>query len=112
MVAELSQQVKSLQQQNKDLERKNLTFVAQAESAKDPGRIVPTGQPMEMSSWEQELVRSFQAVVQHHAKVLENGSVAQKEAGCSQQVLLDGKSTVAYAQVVKNFSAQYIRYEE
>jgi hypothetical protein len=103
LVTQRTQEVEALQQQNAALSAEL------DDIKKQPARIIPTDSPLEMMPWEEALVREFQSVVERHAQILEDGYTAQSEAGCSQQVLLDGNSTMTYAQVVKQFSARYTR---
>jgi hypothetical protein len=60
---------------------------------------------------QETLIKSFEELMAVHAQSLENGYEAQKQAGCSQQLLLDGKSTYTYAQVVKKFTSEYTPYD-
>lgn len=105
LVTQRTQEVEALQQQNAALSAELDNFKKQSAS------IIPTDSPLEMMPWEETLVREFQSVMERHAQILEGGYTAQLEAGCSQQVLLDGNGTMTYAQVVKKFSARYTRYD-
>ncbi len=112
MVAQLTQKAESLQLDNSDLQTQNAALIAEiGEAQKRPAGIMPTDSPLEMMPWEDALVQEFQPLMERHAQILEDGYAAQQQAGCSQQVLLDGNGTLTYAQVVKHFNARYTRYD-
>ncbi len=112
MVAELTETVAVLQQQNADLQAQNAGLDAELEKTQQhPSGIMPTDSPLEMMPWEDALIREFQPIMERHAQILEDAQAGQQQAGCSQQVLLDGNGTLTYAQVVKQFSARYTRYD-
>ena len=109
IVADLTEKVAALQQQNVELQTQNAGLGAELKEAQQqPSGIVPTDSPLEMMPWEDALIREFQPIMERHAQILED---AQAQAGCSQQVLLDGNGTLTYAQVVKQFSARYTRHD-
>ncbi len=112
MVADLTEKVAALQQQNADLQAQNAGLGTELEEAQQqPSGIVPTDSPLEMMPWEEALIGEFQPIMERHAQILEDAQTGQQQAGCSQQVLLDGNGTLTYAQVVKQFSARYTRYD-
>lgn len=111
MVQQLQEQSEMVKQRNAELEKQMAALIAFLESGQQPKGIFPSQTPTEMTPWENDLVTSFQEVMGRHMQSLENGYEAQKTAGCSQQLLLDGKSTHTFAQVVKKFSTKYTRYD-
>ena len=111
LVQRWSQEAQTLREKNAALEQQSATLIAQLEEAREVKSIFPSQMPAEMVPWEEELVKSFQEVMTRHAQGLEKGIDAQKQAGCSQQLLLDGKSTYTYAHVVKIFNAKHTRYD-
>jgi hypothetical protein len=54
---------------------------------------------------------AFQTLATRHAQNLQKNSAAQKQGGCTYQVMLDGTGSATYAQVVKKFDAQYNRVD-
>jgi hypothetical protein len=104
--------VKQLLDENTVLKEQIATLTTQLEETRKPTSIIPSQIPeAEMVPQQKELIQSFQELMAIHAQSLENGYDAQKQAKCSQQLLLDGKSTYTYAQVVKKFSSKHMRYE-
>jgi hypothetical protein len=84
-----------LKQKNGQLQEQLMKLLNQLEQAPAES-VAPTPGP-------QELVAALQKLTVVHAQSLANGYDAQKQAQCTQQLLLDGKSTYTYAQVVKKF---------
>lgn len=106
----LREQKAALEEQIANQEQQIATLNTQLkETQKQPQSIFPSETPAEKAPWETELVTSFREVMARHAQGLERGYDAQKQTGCSQQLLLDGKSTYTYAQVVKTFDAKHTR---
>ena len=87
-----------LKQKNGQLQEQLMKLLNQLEQARQtPAEsVAPTPGP-------QELIAALQKLTVAHAQSLANGYDAQKQAQCTQQLLLDGKSTYTYAQVVKKF---------
>lgn len=108
--AELKNMVTQLFQENTALKEQIAALTAQLGENRQPTPL-PTSETAEMTPLQKELVQSFQELMAIHAQSLENGYDTQKQAGCLQQLLLDGKSTYTYAQVVKKFNSKYVRYE-
>lgn len=112
LVQQLSQEAQDVKQKNTTLETQMTELRAQLEeAARQPKEIIPTQSPTEGLPPEQPLIQSFQEVMMRHVQSLEGGYDAQKQAKCSLQVLLDGKATSAFAQVIKKFDAQFVRYD-
>jgi len=110
--AALKEQVAQLSQYTEQLQQDNAALTTELEEVKKrPSSIAPTDSPLEMMPWEEHMMRTFHAVMERDAQILEDSIAAQTEAGCSQQVLLDGNGTLTYAQVIKQFSALYTRYD-
>ncbi len=109
-IQQQEQQIAQLTQQNTELSGQVDTLNTQLEEARQaPKSILPSpGADIGALTPAQEaIVKAFQDLKEIHAKSLENGYTAQKNSGCSRQLLLDGKSTATYAQVVKKFTAKY-----
>ncbi len=124
--AELQQReqaFEALQKQNDELTRQSETFIqqqseltGQLETLKtelEEARAVRSIEPSAMQGigmltpGQETIVKEFQALKDIHANSLDNGYDAQKQASCSRQLLLDGKGTMIYAQVVKKFTARF-----
>jgi len=103
-VEQLSQKMETLKQKNVTLEGQITTLITQMEKARQ-------STSMTSETAEKELLQSFQKVLAVHAQSLEKGYDAQKQANCSQQLLLDGKSTYTYAQVVKKFDSADTKHD-
>ncbi|GAK57291.1 hypothetical protein U27_04256 [Candidatus Vecturithrix granuli] len=91
------------------LTRQNAELVKQ--SSQTPLGITPSLEPVAALPAEAAIVSAFEELKTRHAQSLENASEAQQRAKCSRQVLLDGKSTEAYAQIVRTFTAKYTSYD-
>ena len=100
-VQQLLQETNTLKEENTTLKGQIVTLTTPRDEASHQG----TGASQEA------LVNAFQELMAVHIQSLENGYDAQKQAGCTQQLLLDGKGTQTYAQVVKQFSSQYTTYD-
>jgi hypothetical protein len=112
-VQQLLQETVVLKQENATLKEQIITLTTQLEEARQPTSITPSQTPeIEGLTFSREaLVKSFQELMAMHTQSLENGYEAQKRAGCTQQLLLDGKGTYTYAQVVKKFTSKYTTYD-
>ena len=110
-----AQELETLRQQNTELTGQLDTLTAQLGEAKaqTPQRLIPSpaSEPGALTPGQESIVSAFQEVKERHTQSLENGYEAQKQAPCSYQVLLDGKGTMTYAQVVKKFTAKYTVYD-
>lgn len=106
MVAELSQNVETLQQENATLGAQNADLAAELDAARQQG-----GAAGAMPANAEAVVAAFLPMMEEDARLLEESTARQQQAGCSRQILLDGNGTLAYAQVVKQFSARYTRYD-
>lgn len=119
----LQRQHNSLKQEQEQLEQLNEELTTQAdlltaeienlqqelEDARKPKRIEPEAMSGigALSPAQKAMVEEFEKLKTRHAQSLEKAYDAQNAAECSKQVLLDGKGTMTYAQVVKQFSAQH-----
>lgn len=112
-IAQLKQQNTGLTQQNSELNGQIDTLKTQLDEARAPKSIIPSAMPVSgaLTPDQEAIVTAFQQVKDIHAQSLENGYTAQKNASCSRQLLLDGKSTMTYAQVVKKFTATITTFD-
>lgn len=101
----ISQQQATIEQ----LTRQNAELTGQ--SAQTPSGIMPSLEPAAALPGEASIIAAFEELKTHHAQSLENAYETQKNAKCSRQVLLDGKSTETYAQIVRTFTAKYTSYD-
>jgi len=99
-------QIEQLTQQNSDLTRQ----LQHAKSGAPPG-ITPSLEPGTLLPAEASIVSAFEELKDRHAQSLEASEAAQRQAGCSPQILLDGKSTETYAQIVRKFTAKYTSFD-
>jgi regulator of replication initiation timing len=106
--ADLKKTVQQLLQETKTLTAENTTLKGQIVTLTAP-RDEVSRQGTDAS--QETLVKAFQELMAVHIQSLENGYAAQKQADCTQQLLLDGKGIYTYAQVVKKFSSQYTTYD-
>jgi len=112
MVEQLLQKTTVLNQENAALKEQIATLTTQLQGSRKLTSIIPSQLPETgMPAWQQKLVQSFQEMMAVHAQSLDNGYEIQKQAKCSQQLLLDGQGTYAYAQVVKKFSSGHAKYD-
>lgn len=91
------------------LTRQNMELTGQ--SSQTPSSVTPSLEPAAVLPGEAAIVSAFETLKARHAQSLENASEAQQRAKCSLQVLLDGKSTETYAQIVRTFTAKYTSYD-
>ncbi|PID56113.1 hypothetical protein CSB45_12815 [candidate division KSB3 bacterium] len=106
--AELQQK---LDEQAREITRlKQLT--AKTDRAAPPQSIspslVPDGNDSDVLA---AILSSFESLKDTHLESLTTSAETQQKASCSRQVLLDGKGTLTYAQVVKRFSAKYTAFD-
>jgi regulator of replication initiation timing len=100
-VQQLLQETNTLKEENTSLKGQIATLPTQHDETSRQGTDIS----------QEALVKAFQELMTVHIQSLKNGYDAQKQAGCIQQLLLDGKGTYTYAQVVKQFSSQYTTYD-
>ena len=104
-----------IQQQTKEIE----SLKQQAADAGEPGdrtvtpqsispSPVPDGANAEVLA---AVLSSFEALKNTHIEKLAQSAETQKQAPCSQQVLLDGEGISTYAKVVKKFSSKYTAFD-
>ncbi len=111
-----SQELESkVQQQALDIQNltsQNIELRQQLGHVQSPQSIVPSTIPEDgQIPLVQSLVSSFGELKHRHLQSLEQSLEAQKQAGCAEQVLLDGEGTLTYAQVIKRFSAKYATFD-
>lgn len=101
------------QTQIEQLTRQNAQFTGQSPQAPahTPPEITPSLEPGTVLPAEAAIISAFEALKTRHAQSLEASLPAQQQAGCSRQILLDGKSTDVYAQVVRTFTAKYTTFD-
>jgi len=109
-VDQRAQEVQALTQQKDALQQELDALKAQAANAPvpSPKSIEPSQTP---DADQAALIASFKALSEQHAVALENSYETQKQAACSKQMLLDGSGEMAYAQVVRKFSAKFTSFD-
>ncbi len=110
-VKQQAQQIETLTAENTALNEQIAALSAQAEGAPGPTSITPTVMPDGGTAVYNALVKAFEELKNAHALSLERSYNTQKQAGCSQQMLLDGENTITYAQVVRRFTSQHTAYD-
>ena len=111
-VSQQAQEIQALTQQKDALAQEVESLKTQAAAAPTPKSIEPSQSPDAGATPDPNaLVAAFEEIRSRHANSMESAYDVQKQAKCSQQLLLNGEGAVAYAQVVRKFSTKFTSFD-
>lgn len=111
-VSQQAQEIQALTQQKDALAQEVESLKTQAAAAPTPKSIEPSQSPDAGATPDPNaLIAAFEEIRSRHAGSMESAYDVQKQAKCSQQLLLDGDGSMTYAQVVRKFSTKFTSFD-
>ena len=111
-VSQQAQEIQALTQQKDALAQEVESLKTQSAAASTPKSIEPSQSPDAGATPDSNaLVAAFEEIRSRHASSMESAYDVQKQAKCSQQLLLNGEGAVIYAQVVRKFSTKFTSFD-
>ena len=111
-VSQQAQEIQALTQQKDALAQEVESLKTQSAAAPTPKSIEPSQAPDAGATPDPNaLIAAFEEIRSRHANSMESAYDVQKQAKCSQQLLLDGDGSMTYAQVVRKFSTKFTSFD-